>query len=137
MKQFRRHRWSTRLSLLAMVALLWTQVALASHPACSLVSMALTSSAASDAVHGAPAPEPCHPAPAVDTYSPACESHCSRGDLSPDVSRVLAVPAQGLLPAIPVASVQHLPQDPDAAQAPGPLRSWHRPTAHPASLLLI
>ena len=137
MQRFRRHRWSTRLSLLAMVALLWTQMALASHPACTLASMALADSGIGHADHGGPPPEPCHPAPAVDASSPACESHCSRSELSPDVSRVLAVPALGLLPAIPLVSVQHLPHDPDAAQAPGPLRSWHRPTAHPASLLLI
>lgn len=137
MKRFRRHRWSTRLSLLAMVALLWTQMALASHPACTLASMALADSGIGHADHRGPAPEPCHPAPTVETSSPACESHCSRSDLSPDVSRVLAVPALGLLPAIPVVSVQRLPHDPDAGQAPGPLRSWHRPTAHPASLLLI
>ena len=137
MKRFRRHRWSTRLSLLAMVALLWTQIALASHPACTLASMALAQSGVGHADHGRPAPEPCHPAPTVETSSPACESHCSRSDLSPDVSRVLAVPAVGLLPAIPVVSVQRLSRAPDVDQSPGVMRSWHRPTAHPASLLLI
>lgn len=137
MKYFRHHRWSTRLSLLAMAALLWTQLALASHPGCTLASMALAESAIPHADHGRPAPAPCHPAPTVDTSSPACESHCSRSELSPDASRVLAVPALGLLQAISVVSVQRLPQEPDADQAPGPLRSWHRPTAHPASLLLI
>ena len=137
MKPFRRHRWSPRLSLLAMVALLWTQLALASHPACTLASMALAENGIGHAEHGQPAPEPCHPASTVDTSSPACELHCSRCELSPDVSRVLAVPAMGLLPAIPVVSVQRLLREPDADQAPGPLRSWHRPTAHPASLLLI
>jgi len=120
-----------------MVALLWTQLALASHPACTLASMALAESGTAHADHDGPAPPPCHPAAAVDASSPACESHCSRSELSPDASRVLAVPALGLVQAVPVVSVQRLPQEPDAAQAPGPLRSWHRPTAHPASLLLI
>ena len=120
-----------------MVALLWTQLALASHPACTLASMAQTESGIAHADHGGQAPPPCHETPTVDTSSPACESHCSRSELSPDASRALAVPALGLLPAIPVVSVQRLPQEPDADQAPGPLRSWHRPTAHPASLLLI
>lgn len=137
MKHFRRHRWSTHLSLLAMVALLWTQLALASHPACTLASMAMAGSVIAHADHGGPAPAPCHSAPTVDAFSPACESHCSRSELSPDASRVLAVPALGLFQAIPVVSVQRLPREPDAEQWPGPLRSWHRPTAHPASLLLI
>ena len=137
MKHRRHHRWSTRLSLLAMVALLWTQLALASHPACTLASMAQAESGIVHANHGRQAPPPCHETPTVDTSSPACESHCSRSELSPDASRALAVPALGLLPAIPVVSVQRLPQEPDADQAPGPLRSWHRPTDHPASLLLI
>jgi hypothetical protein len=136
MKRFRHHRWSARLSLLAMVALPWSQVALSSHPACTLASMALTASHAVQGDHGGPAPEPCHPAPPADT-SAACESHCSRSDLSPDVTRVLAVPALGPLPAVPVVNVQHLPRDPDHAATLGPQCSWHRPTAHPASLLLI
>lgn len=136
MKRFRHRRWSARLSLLAMVALLWSQVALSSHPSCSLASMALTVTHADHGGHGEPAPEPCHPAPPADS-SPACESHCSRSDLSPDVARVLAVPALGPLPAVPVVDVQHLPRDSDHAEAHGPPRSWHRPTAHPASLLLI
>jgi len=67
-----------------MVALLWTQIALASHPACTLASMALAQSGVGHADHGRPAPEPCHPAPTVDASSPACESHCSRSDLAAD-----------------------------------------------------
>ena len=48
-----------------------------------------------------------------------------------------AVPALGPMPMVPVVSVRRLPREHDAAQSPGPLRSWHRPTSHPASLLLI
>ncbi len=136
MKRLRRHRLRTPLSLLAMVALLWSQLLLASHPACTLASMAMEGAHAALASHVVPESAPCHTEPSTET-SPACESHCSRSDLSQDVSRVLAVPALGPLPAVPVVTVQYLPQDPDATQAPGPLRSWHRPTAHPASLLLI
>ena len=136
MKRFRRSRWTSRLSLLAMVALLWSQVALFSHPACSLASMA---SATSHAVQGdddGQAMEPCHPAPAADT-SVACDTHCSRTDLGSDAARVLAVPALGPLHAEWVADVQHLPQAPGHLDGAEPRRSWHRPTAHPASLLLI
>lgn len=136
MKRFRRHRVRTLLSLLAMAGLLWSQLLLASHPACTLASMAMDTAHAALASQADPEAAPCHPAPSAET-PPACETHCSRSDLSPDVSRVLAVPALGPLPFVPVVAVQHLPKDPDAAQAPGPLGSWHRPTAHPASLLLI
>ena len=101
MNRFRRHRLRTPLSLLAMVVLLWSQLLLASHPACTLASMAM------DSAHAAPEVAPCHPAPVPSTEtSPACESHCSRSDLSQDVSRVLAVPALGPLPAVPVVTVQ-------------------------------
>lgn len=136
MKRFRRQRLRTAVSLLAMVALMWSQLLLASHPACTLASMAADAAQASLASHANPERAPCHPAPSRET-SPACESHCSRSDLSQDVSRALAVPALGPMPAVPVVTVQHLPQDIEVAQAPRYLRSWHRPTAHPASLLLI
>lgn len=138
MNRFRRHRLRTPLSLLAMVVLLWSQLLLASHPACTLASMAMDRAHAAQASHADPEVAPCHSAPVPSTEtSPACESHCSRSDLSQDVSRAWAVPSLGPLPAVPVVTVQHLPHDTDAAQAPGPLSSWHRPTAHPASLLLI
>jgi hypothetical protein len=137
MNKLRRDRWSTRLSLLAMVALLWTQLVLASHPACTLATMAsATAEVDRSHVQGA-SPKPCHPPLTLDSSWLACESHCSRGELSPEVPRLLAVPALGLLPAIPVASVQHLPRAPDIARGGGPRHSWHRPTAHPASLLLL
>ena len=138
MNRFRRHRLRTALSLLAMVALLWSQLLMASHPACSLASMAMDGARATLAGHADPELAPCHSAAGTATQNfPICDTHCSRGDLSSDVGRVLHVPALAPLPAAPVASVQHLPQTPDAGQLPGPLRSWHRPTAHPASLLLI
>lgn len=136
MKTFRRHRLRTRLSLLAMVALLWSQLVLAAHPACTLASMAMDNAHDVSTGHVDPEPAHCHPSPSPET-SPVCDSHCSRSDLSPDVARVLAVPALGACSVVPVMSVQRLPHEPDAAQTPGPLRSWHRPTAHPASLLLI
>lgn len=134
MRTFRRHRLRSRLSLLAMVALLWSQLVLAAHPACTLASMAMDDAHAAMAGQVDPEPASCHPSPEA---SPVCDTHCSRSDLSPDVARVLAVPALGAWSVVPVVSVQRLPHQPDAAQAPRPLRSWHRPTAHPASLLLI
>lgn len=118
-----------------MLALLWTQFALASHP-CTHSSMVLTADHASLAGPGEPAPEPCQPAPQADE-SALCESHCGRSELSPDTARLLCVPALGPVSVPPVASVQRQPDPPVLAPSPGPLWSWHRPTAHPANLLLI
>lgn len=139
MKHLRHTRLRARLSLLAMVALLWAQIAMASHPACTLASMVMSGSHAGVALAGDPAPEPCHPAPATDVdLSPGCESHCSRSDLASEPSRALSVPTLGPLPTPPLALVlMPLPVSPARTASPGPLRSWHRPTAHPASLLLI
>ena len=68
----------------------------------------------------------------------AFECHCSRSELNgSETARAIAVPALGPMPMVPVVSVRRLPREHDAAQSPGPLRSWHRPTSHPASLLLI
>jgi hypothetical protein len=143
MKRLRHHRLRARLSLLAMVALLWTQFAMASHPACTLASMVMSGTHAGMALADGPPPEPepCHPSPAptaaVD-LSAGCESHCSRSDLASDASRALSVPALGPLPTSPLVRVlAHVPLSPAGAASPGPLCSWHRPTAHPANLLLI
>jgi len=40
MNRFRRHRWRTPISLLAMLALVWAQLVLAGHPACMGSAMA-------------------------------------------------------------------------------------------------
>lgn len=135
MKRFRCRRLKNRLSFLAMFVLLWSQLALASHPACSLSSMQL------EQQHPA-VQAPCHDAggeraPYHPAGQPVCDSHCSRSDLSSDTARVLAVPALAALPAIPVAAVVHLPNPGHAQPSPAPLGAWHRPTLHPASLLLI
>lgn len=137
MKYFRRRRCCNRLSLLAIVALLWTQLAFASHFTCDVAGALPAPNESAHIGHGGVVSDACEGPAAPDSSNLLCEPHCSSGDLSTEALRVLSVPALGLLPAIPVVSVQRLPQDPDAAQVPGPLRSWHRPTAHPASLLLI
>lgn len=139
MKRLRHTHLRARLSLLAMVALLWTQIAMASHPACTLASMVMSGTHAGMAMADGPDPGPCHPAPSPDVdLSAGCESHCGRSDLASEASRALSVPALGPLPAPPLALVlMHVPISPAGTASPGPLRSWHRPTSHPASLLLI
>lgn len=137
MNRIRRHRWRTPFSLLAMLALVWAQLALASHPACAISAM---DSSPAHAQHGqaAPAdePPPCHGAPAVDD-TPLCASHCSQGDLGQDGPRLLSVPTLGQVPLMPVVAVRRLPDGDSHAASAHPRSAWHRPTPHPASLLLI
>lgn len=131
MNGYRRRRLRAQLSILAIVALLWSQVLLAGHLGCSMTAMALGEAAVPMAIeHGCPDSGP-------SDESIVCAAHCSQGDLSGEVGRVPPVPA--LLPthAVGVSSIAVL----DADRAPYiglPLAvSWHRPTAHPASLLLL
>jgi hypothetical protein len=137
MKYFRRRRCCNRLSLLAIVALLWTQLAFASHFTCDVAGALPAQNESAHIGHGGVVSDACEGPVVPDSSNLLCESHCSSGDLSAEALRVLSVPAVGLLPAIPVVSVQRLPRAPDVDQSPGVMRSWHRPTAHPASLLLI
>lgn len=135
----RQTRLRAQLLLLAMATLLWTQLAMAGHTTCTLASMVMSGTHIGMALADDPAPEPCHPAPIPDADSPAgCESHCGRSDLAPDTSRALSVPALGSMPMPPLLlALAHSPLAPAGVLPPGPLRSWHRPTAHPANLLLI
>ncbi|MBN8715977.1 MAG: hypothetical protein ABS96_35020 [Lysobacteraceae bacterium SCN 69-123] len=135
-----RHRnWFKRTALLAMVALLWSQFALAGHGGC-LDLKATTAAVAADADthhdhgHGCGAELP-------SADEALCTAHCSEGDLSADSGRIPPVPP--LLVGVwfswfAVAEV--------ADGGPGvtstwvdspPTPAWHRPTAHPAALLLI
>jgi hypothetical protein len=91
--------------------------------------------------HHAPAPlsdadqASCH-APA-DDGAPLCASHCSQGDLSKEAPPLSSVPALGQLPMMPVVAVKQLTAAAGRVFATTPRVAWHRPTPHPASLLLI
>lgn len=138
MNRIRRHRWLKGISLLAMLALVWAQIVLASHPACSPSAMRMAP------VHASPTPSesaeqvppPCHEVP-VGEDGPLCESHCSQSDLSKGVSPLLSVPSLGPVPMTSVADTRLLPTATRYAVAAHPRGTWHRPTLHPASLLLI
>src|SRR3990167_1581895 len=137
MNRIRRHRWRTPLSLLAMLALVWAQLALVTHPACAISAMSLSLEPAHHAQH-TPADQnlpPCHGAPVSDDAA-MCASHCNQGDLSKDPPRLLSVPTLGQVPLMPVLAQLRLP-DAAPAVAARPRAAWHRPTRHPASLLLI
>ena len=133
MSRFRRRRLRTRLSLLAMVALLWSQLVFAAHPDCLAGPPRMAPAMAS---------MPNCPMAVQVKPSPVCQAHCDQGGLSSDVARVPPVPQLPATLAMPLLLVlAGAPQDADAprAHAAGPpwSASWHRPTAHPAALLLI
>ena len=140
MNRFRRHRWRTPISLLAMLALVWAQLVLASHPACAVSAMASMPAHAEHADHAQPAaadpPPPCHGA-SLSEDAPLCASHCSQGDLSKAAPRLVPVPTLGPVSIMSVVTVQRLPDAAGHAVAARPRVAWHRPTPHPASLLLI
>lgn len=127
-----RHRsLRVRLSILAIVALLWSQFVLASHPAASMTAMVAAQAIAPVAME-----RDCH-RPEPSDESVICIAHCSQGDQSSEVGRVPPLPALAPAAAMGIASIAML----DAERAPQlqlpPPVSWHRPTSHPASLLLI
>lgn len=132
---FRRRRLRSRVAWLALFALLWTQVTLASHGLCFLKTLG------DDPVAVEMAPKhDCHDSTAGSTVGNAqalvCVAHCSQSDQSSDYARV---------PLLAAISLERwfsptLPTLVDAVSA-RPLRDprghRHRPTAHPATLLLI
>lgn len=135
MKRFRHRSLCARFAILAIVGLLWSHFVLVAHPICTNGAMAMAQTTMVEEHVG----EPCHGAQPSATQQHdeiLCVAHCSQGDLTNDVTRVPAVPA--VLPVTPaVLDVVFLPAgqrpDPDVV----PPVSWHRPTAHPAALLLI
>ena len=129
MNQHRHRRLRARVSILAIVALLWSQFVLASHPAASMSLMALAEATAATE-HGCE-----HPKPADDEI--ICNAHCSQNDQRSDIERVSSVPALLRVPAIAVASILTLGSHTGPVDGLPPPVSWHRPTSHPASLLLI
>ena len=137
----RRHRsWFQRTALLAMAALLWSQLALAGHGECLDLpgTPAAFVAAASDTRH-----DHGH---ACDAELPSaskalCDEHCTAGDISADSGRIPSIP-----PLLVGAWLSWFADAGIADAAPGatstwvdspPRPAWHRPTAHPAALLLI
>ncbi|WP_147652644.1 hypothetical protein [Vulcaniibacterium gelatinicum] len=136
MKRFRHDRLRRRVSLVAIAALLWSQLAFAAHGPClvSAMSPAADEVAAAQAVPGAC--EHAAPTPAERIKHTICLAHCSQGGITSDVARVPPVPALPAMPILALDVVAHAaPAAPAVMHAPPP--SWHRPTPHPAALLLI
>ena len=131
-----RHRLRLRIAILAMLALLWSQTALAWHALCVAELPPLQVATPALQLDGH-APD-CHQAaPRPDDEGGLCTTHCGQDAPSPDTARVPAPPAlPALVPAFSAALVSHAPAALRRVDSPPPIR-WHRPTAHPATLLLI
>lgn len=127
-----RRRTAFRIALVAVAALLWSQQVLAGHAACLMHASNSTELVAQhDGCEEAPAP----------SADPVCTAHCSHGEASAEGMRLPSVPPLLAAVAIPFVSVIVLAPDRDDGVLPrvdsSPPPSWHRPTAHPAALLLI
>lgn len=122
-----------RIALLAIFALLWTQLAFAVHPGCVAAGEPLRM-ARDSAVTMAHCDHGADPASRI-----VCEGHCGQGDASSDVARVPPVPPLPGLPSI----VQFVFEVAPASCAGTHARtrcfaaSWRGPTGHPAKILLI
>lgn len=131
LKALRHRRPRIHLSLLAIMVLLWSQMALALHADCfALLASPMVAATASGHDHCAESIN------ASDRI--LCDAHCNQGSSSPDTSRtafsVLALPPDLIKK---LSSVMRL----TTGTPPSPLgradAAWHRPTSHPASVLLI
>ena len=140
MARLRHRKWFQRTVLLAMAALLWSQFALAGHGECLDLpgSPAALVTAASDARH--------NHGQDCDALLPSaskalCDAHCTEGDISADSGRIPPVPpllAGAWHPWFAVADVANGSQVATSPWVDSPPKpAWHRPTAHPAALLLI
>lgn len=123
-------------SILMIVALLWTQIVVAAHGFCSPHVPVRACKAERAAAHQVVADDAV--VEADDAMDAGCTSHCSKDETSSDVSRVLPLPAMlpvafgraDLHPVMVIGSSA-------PADAKGPARGSHGPTGHPAAVLLI
>jgi hypothetical protein len=135
MRCFRRRRLRSRIAWLALLGLLWTQVTVAGHGLCVLDALG------GDPLPAATAPRhDCHDSTIASEASSAealvCAAHCSQGDQSSENARVpllAALPVTRWLPPALTTLDDALP----AHTLRDPRGQHHRPTAHPATLLLI
>jgi hypothetical protein len=131
MHRMRRHqRLFSRISLLAITALLWSQMLLALHADCEWSAKASTQ-ADTVAEHSDCTDQ------GDGTDLAVCKAHCNQGDASSDHSRAPLVPFLGLVAPVSVDTVRRLAAQGTIAPSPRRQAGWHRPTQHPASVLLI
>ena len=140
MVRIRHRNWFQRTALLAMSALLWSQFALAGHGECldlpgtPAAFVAAATDTRHDHGHGCDAELP-------SASKALCDAHCTEGDLSADSGRIPSIPpllAEAWLSWLAIAAIADASPSVTATWVDSPPRpAWHRPTAHPAALLLI
>lgn len=133
MHTFRRRPLRLRIAILAMLALLWSQTALAWHAMCAAELPPTIAQVMPMDGHGN---GDCHETPPTDDAG-LCAAHCDQDVPSPDTARVPALPA--LTALVPTFVSSLTPREPATLRRVDspPSVAWHRPTAHPAALLLI
>ncbi|MCC7097845.1 MAG: hypothetical protein IT472_11800 [Thermomonas sp.] len=134
MNPFRRRPLRLRIALVAMLALLWSQTALAWHAMCAAELPPPVAHAMSMVGHDG---GDCHEVAPPGNDTGLCVAHCDQDVPSPDTPRVPALPAlPALVPGFASALTPREPATLRRVDSPPPI-AWHRPTAHPAALLLI
>lgn len=130
MRVSRHKRLRTRLALLAITALLWSQIVLALHADC--LSLPMGDPLSSAVVEHSECADSGNAAERL-----VCALHCGQGEANSDGSRIPPIAPLGTMAMVPVVDVMHLPP-PRHADADLTFHgSWHRPTLNPASVLLI
>ena len=138
MARLRHRNWFKRTVFLAMAALLWSQFALAGHGECldlpGTPAALVAAATQHDHGHGCDAELP-------SASKALCDAHCTEGDLSADSGRIPSIPpllAEARLSWLAIAAIADASPSVTATWVDSPPRpAWHRPTAHPAALLLI
>lgn len=142
MARLRRRSWFQRTVLLAVTALLWSQFALAGHGGCRDLptSPETLGAAATDSRHGDGHGHACDGESSTSSKA-LCDAHCTEGDRSADSGRIPSIPPLLLgtwLSWLAVADVADAASGVTSTWVDSPPRPvWHRPTGHPAALLLI
>ncbi|WP_243352022.1 hypothetical protein [Stenotrophomonas acidaminiphila] len=139
MVRIRHRNLFQRTALLAMAALLWSQLALASHGGCldlpgTPAAVAAGADTPHDHGHGCDAE-------LSSEDRAVCAAHCSEGGISADSGRIPPVPPLFVGSVVSWFVVAEVADGgpgvtPSWVESP-PRAAWHRPTAHPAALLLI
>lgn len=122
-----------RIAVIAILALLWSQWVVAGHAGCLAIPGAVEPAQIHAMSRDCPEPPPAEQA--------ICDAHCGQDEAPPESLRLPPLPPGLAAPAIPVIHVLIITPGPSSITGlridRWPPPSWHRPTAHPASLLLI
>ncbi|MFZ5635595.1 MAG: hypothetical protein ACOY82_03305 [Pseudomonadota bacterium] len=131
---FRRQGVVSRFAIAAIIGMLWSQIAIASHADCVGTSTSMKTSVIATAHEDGRAD--CHD-PEPKSADSLCFFHCAQHNITKDVAQVDA-PRPILLPTAFLFHVVDVRRIGIAIEPPlWPTLSRHRPTRHPAELLLI